>query len=460
MKRTADIIICGAGSAGVAAAYYLTKEQGVSDVLVVDQHPPLTQTSSKSGENYRNWWPSEVMAEFADHSIDLMEDLAGASGNIFHMDRRGYVYASSQQWSHDDMHRYLKPYRHPKVGSIRIHGTMPNGASEPYAPHAHQGYTHQPDGADVICDRDLIRQTFPHFSKKINMVIHARRCGAISAQQLGIHLLDEAKIRGARELRGEIVSIEQDGAGIKAVDVRTEKGKERVETRRLIIAAGPFLPQVAAMLHIQLPVFSVLQQKIAIQDPLGIVPREAPFTIFLDAQHIDWSDEEKALFQTETEYRWLLDKFPEGLHIKPEGGPDSPWIKLGWAFNRIREAPVWEPRATQEFPDLVLRGAATLVPGLRSYYDKIPKPVVHYGGYYTKTEENLPLIGPLDVRGAFVVGALSGFGTMVSCAAGELVAAWVTGGDLPDYAPALSPTRYHNPEYLSRIQDIRPEGEL
>ena len=115
---------------------------------------------------------------------------------------------------------------------------------------------------------------------------------------------------------------------------------------------------------------------------------------------------------------------------------------------------------TPEFPDIVLRGAARLIPGLKQYYDRIPQPVVHYGGYYTKTRENLPVIGPLDVKGAWVVGALSGFGIMVGCAAGELTAAWISGGTLPGYARDLSPGRFQDPRYTRKIREIQEDGEL
>ena len=47
------------------------------------------------------------------------------------------------------------------------------------------------------------------------------------------------------------------------------------------------------------------------------------------------------------------------------------------------------------------------------------------------TKENWPLIGPMRTKGAFVAGALSGFGTMAACATGALCAAWVQGAELP-----------------------------
>lgn len=468
MSQSAEVVICGAGSAGVATAYYLAKQQGITNVLVLDKHPPLTQTSAKSGENYRNWWPTDVMVRFTNRSIDLMEELARASNNRFNMDRRGYAYVTSNLESTADIHDYIHHYSQLSVGNIRIHqepalslskGTDDNGTA-PYSPPAYRGFERQPDGADLLLDKQIIKTTFPHFSDDVQAVIHARRCGAISAQQLGMYLLEEARNLGVRELRGELVAIEQDHHGVRAIEVITASGKERIETRRFINAAGPFASHVAAMLDVELPIFSVLQQKIAIQDHLGVVARDTPFTIFMDEQYLDWSEDEKQLLQSEPEYQWLLDKFPGGLHIKPEGGKDSSWIKLGWAFNRTIEQPIWEPEGTPEFPDIVLRGASRLIPGLERYVGNTPKPVVHYAGYYTKTKENLPVIGPLDVEGAYIVGALSGFGTMVSCAAGELVAAWVAGGELPDYAQHLSPGRYDDSAYVASLDGMQLGGEL
>ena len=48
-----------------------------------------------------------------------------------------------------------------------------------------------------------------------------------------------------------------------------------------------------------------------------------------------------------------------------------------------------------------------------------PDALRHYGGYYTMTDENWPLIGPMGTDGAYIVGALSGFGSMSACAAGQ-----------------------------------------
>jgi glycine/D-amino acid oxidase-like deaminating enzyme len=82
------------------------------------------------------------------------------------------------------------------------------------------------------------------------------------------------------------------------------------------------------------------------------------------------------------------------------------------------------------------------------------------GGYYAKTRENRPLIGPLPVEGAYILGALSGFGIMAGCGAGELLAAHVTGGDVPDYARWFLLERYEDPDYQALLDDWDESGQL
>jgi len=71
------------------------------------------------------------------------------------------------------------------------------------------------------------------------------------------------------------------------------------------------------------------------------------------------------------------------------------------------------------------------------------------GGYYTKTPENLPLVGPAPgphrrgaAAGAFLCAGVSGYGIMAAHAAGELAALLVDGrGEdlLPPPAPPAAP---------------------
>jgi len=75
-----DVAVVGAGNVGIAVAYYLVKEQGISRVALIDPRDPMSLTSAQSGENYRNWWPHPTMTAFTDDSIRSMA--ACATGSI------------------------------------------------------------------------------------------------------------------------------------------------------------------------------------------------------------------------------------------------------------------------------------------------------------------------------------------------------------------------------------------
>ena len=77
-----------------------------------------------------------------------------------------------------------------------------------------------------------------------------------------------------------------------------------------------------------------------------------------------------------------------------------------------------------------------------------------------RTRENRPLIGPMGVEGAYLIGALSGFGVMAACASGELLASHVTGSALPNYAPAFTLERYSDPAYLAMLDKLSDSGQL
>ncbi|MBO0592610.1 FAD-binding oxidoreductase [Cellulophaga sp. E16_2] len=85
------IAICGAGIAGIATAYYLLKMNTSFKVILIDKNQPLSFTTSKSGENFRDYWPQKCMMDFASHSIDLMKQLQEDFGEeSFEINYSGY----------------------------------------------------------------------------------------------------------------------------------------------------------------------------------------------------------------------------------------------------------------------------------------------------------------------------------------------------------------------------------
>lgn len=432
-----DIVICGSGIAGIATAYYLSTVQGIHNILLVDKRAPMSLTSDKSGECYRNWWPHPAMAQLVNRSIDLMDDMARESNNFFNLNRQGYAYVSQKRDNPQLAHFANLP-----VGGIRLH----ENDSSDY--QREQSYDGTLIGADVLQTRNLLEQHFPHLNANINSLIHVRRAGWLSAQQLGAYMLEKIRANGIQEMRGTVQQIETDSQGVSAIIIETENTQQRIETRTFVNAAGPYINHIAALLDESLPVYNVLHQKIVFQDIHAIVPRNAPFTIYLDEQTLDWSEDEREFLRDDPETQWMLEKFPGGLHVRPEGGAESNWIKLGWAFNQSKENPVDEPHLPESFVDVVVRGATRMIPDLQKYVNQIPTPIMYDGGFYTRTEENMPIISPMQTNGAYVLGALSGFGIMAACAAAELLSKQIVGNKLPDTAAQFLLSRYENPDYL------------
>lgn len=456
MESSAEIVICGAGIAGISAAFHLGVKHGIKNVLLVDERPPLSLTSDKSTECYRNWWPGpgNAMVSLMNRSIDLMEDLAHESGNVFNLSRRGYLYLTGDKNKIPAMRAEAQKISVTGAGPLRIHDG--SSGSPAFQPAAIEGFTDQPDGADLILDPALLHQHFPYITSKAVAGLHVRRAGWFSAQQLGAYLLSQARSHGVQLEQAHVSNVEVRQNRVQAI--RLHDGR-RIETHHFINAAGPLLKEAGQMLGIELPVYSELHLKAAFKDTLGVVPRQAPLLIWTDPQWLPWSQEERQFLSEEQDTRWLLEEFPSGVHTRPEGGKDSPIILMLWEY-RIQELePVFPLPLDPTYPDIVLRGLATMLPDLRTYFEKSTRPTLD-GGYYTRTRENRPLIGPLPVDGAHVIGALSGFGLMSACAAGELLAAHLTQTELPSYADAFVLERYNDPNYLKAFSSIQSTGQL
>ncbi len=112
-----------------------------------------------------------------------------------------------------------------------------------------------------------------------------------------------------------------------------------------------------------------------------------------------------------------------------------------WTYDVEPVEPAFPLAIDPWYAEIVLRGMARMIPAMGAYLDRMPRCVVD-GGYYTKTRENRFLAGPLPVEGAYVLGALSGYGLMASNGAADLLADHVAGRPLPRYAPAFSLARY------------------
>ncbi|PYN20773.1 MAG: FAD-dependent oxidoreductase [Candidatus Rokuibacteriota bacterium] len=456
-SRSAEVVICGAGIAGIAAAYHLAVRRDVRGVVLVDEGSPLSLTSDKSMECYRNWWPGpgDDMVALMNRSIDLLEELARESDNLFRLNRWGYLFATADP---PQVPVFLERPREAAargVGPARVH----TGAASDYRPAPADGFEDQPTGVDVVTEPALVRRYFPHLADDTLAVLHARRGGWFSAHQLGMYLLERARARGVQFLEGRVEWVDTTGGRVRGVRVSARGGDVTIATPRFVNAAGPFVGRVGRLLDIDLPVFCERHAKVAFNDVLGAVPRSAPLTIWTDPICLVWTDEERTELAGSPEHKRLVEEFPGGVHGRPEGAGESPVVLLIWTYDIEPVEPTFPIRFDPAYGEICLRGMSRMIPALGAYLPRLPRVFVD-GGYYTKTRENRLLAGPLPLEGAYVLGALSGYGQMSSNGAADLLADHITGRALPRYAPAFLPARYDDPEYRALLEQWEDSGQL
>jgi glycine/D-amino acid oxidase-like deaminating enzyme len=456
-RTTGEVVICGAGIAGVAAAYHLAVRRGVRDVVLVDERPPLTLTSDKSAECYRNWWPGpgDDMVAVMNRSIDLLEELAAESGNVFRLNRRGYLFATADPARAAVFAKAADEAADLGAGPVRRHAT---GSSD-YRPSAADGFDRALRGTDLITEPSLIRRHYPWLAGDTIALLHARRCGWFSGQQLGMYLLERARESGVRLVEGRVERIDTAGGRVRGVDVRGPGGTKTIGTGRAVLAAGPYLKEAGRLVGVDLPLFCELHAKVAFNDTLRAMPRGAPMTLWADPMTIAWSPQEYQELAASDSHRHLVEELPPGAHGRPEGAGESMSVLGVWTYDAEPQEPVFPLPFDSAHQEVVLRGMARMIPAMAPYLERMPRCFVD-GGYYTKTRENRFLAGPLPVEGAYVIGALSGYGMMASNGAADLLADYLAERPLPRYAPAFRLDRYDDPEYKRLLETWGDSGQL
>ena len=106
-------------------------------------------------------------------------------------------------------------------------------------------------------------------------------------------MLEFLRSVGCKRLIGTVQGIEN-GKGY-TIKTASNHGLQTVHADGVVNAAGPFAGEIAQMLGVDLLVTNTFQQKIAFEDHLGLVPRTMPFSIDLDAQAVDWTEDERAM---------------------------------------------------------------------------------------------------------------------------------------------------------------------
>jgi sarcosine oxidase subunit beta len=375
MKSSAEVVIIGGGVIGMSVARHLALA-GCADVVVLERAHIAAGSSSKGVGGFRQQFDTEINARLSQLSLPTLLEL----GEQIELRQRGYMYLAL---SEESLARIRAKAERQRAWGVPVELLSADEV------RARCPYLHTADvlGA-AFCTLDG----------------YARPPLAVAAYAR------EAAARGVEVVEGAAVTafeLAPGGDGQRVEALVTTRG--RIAARHVVLAAGPWAAQVAALAGQKLPVTPLKRQTFA-TPPWGGAP-DAPLTIDEDT----------------------------GWHFRPEG--DALRVALSGGETPGVEDFTIDP----ELGRRAMAGAIHRLPGLRAAFgDGAPEPASGKAGLYEMTPDAHPILGPAPgVAGLIYACGFSGHGFMHSAAAGQLIAELITQGHTTslDIAP-LSVTRF------------------
>jgi sarcosine oxidase subunit beta len=223
MKRTAEVVIVGAGVVGLSIAYHLAR-LGVKDVVVFEKEAMVgTGATGRCAGGFRHQFSSEINIRLSLLSINKLQHFTEELGQPIDFHQDGYLFL-------------LQDPR--DVESFRRNVALQTGMGIP---------------VEFIAPIDIER-VLPNIELNIDDVLAATYCAKdgvsdpagvtegyrSGAQRLGVTISTEE----------EVVGIETDGGHVRGV--RTAKG--HILAPSVVNAAGPYAAAIGKMAGIEVPV--------------------------------------------------------------------------------------------------------------------------------------------------------------------------------------------------------------
>ena len=225
LKNHYEVVIIGGGGHGLAAAYYLARDHGITDVAVLEQSYLGSGGTGRNTAIVRSNYLTPEGVRFYDESVRLFQDLsADLDLNLFYSERGHFTLAHTDatlrtmRWR-AEVNKHLG-VNSELVGPAEIAEICPEldlscGGHFPIV-----GALYHPPGA--IARHDAVAWGYGR-----------------AADQRGVEIHQQTAVTGIRVKSGEVVGVE------------TNRGL--VETRKVLSAVAGYTPRITQMVGLRTP---------------------------------------------------------------------------------------------------------------------------------------------------------------------------------------------------------------
>lgn len=220
MRDRADIVIVGGGIMGLATAYNLARNHGITNVTVLEQSYLCSGASGRNGGGVRAQFSSETNVRLMQESLRLCRDFADEMGINVWFRRGGYLFLVRNGAAQTMLE-----------ASVRVQNDC-----------GHRTNLLSPaEARKVVPELDTTGVVAASYNAEDAVVFPWPFVWGYAggAQKLGVEIATFTEVTG----------FETKGSRIDAVV--TNKGT--IETHRVVNAAGAWSPKIAAMLGVELP---------------------------------------------------------------------------------------------------------------------------------------------------------------------------------------------------------------
>ena len=225
LKNHYEVVIIGGGGHGLATAYYLARDHGVTDVAVLEQSYLGSGGTGRNTAIVRSNYLTPEGVRFYDESVRLFQDLsADLDLNLFYSERGHFTLAHTDatlrtmRWR-AEVNKHLG-VNSELVGPAQIAEICPEldlscGGHFPIV-----GALYHPPGA--IARHDAVAWGYGR-----------------AADQRGVEIHQQTAVMGIRVKSGEVVGVE------------TNRGL--IETRKVLSAVAGYTPRITQMVGLRTP---------------------------------------------------------------------------------------------------------------------------------------------------------------------------------------------------------------